>query len=67
MAPLELAMALWEAETGKCILGTSLCSQLCLHPALANIGVDEHSAVLWWLRDGPGRVFGDTPHEGRME
>ena len=36
-------------------------------PALANTGVDEHSAVLWWLRDGPGGVFEDTPPKGRME
>ena len=47
MAHHELAMALWEAEIGKCI--------------------PEHSAVLWWLRDGPGGVFEDTPHEGRTE
>ena len=67
MAHHELVMALWEAEIGKCIPGTSLCSLLCLHPALANIGVDEHSAVLWWLRDGPGGVFEDTPREGRTE
>ena len=67
MALCELAVALWEAEIGVCILGTSLCSLLCLHPALANIGVDRHSAVLWWLRDGPGGVFEDTPPEGWME
>ena len=67
MAHHELAMALWEAEISKCIPGTSLCSLLCPHQALANIGVDEHSAVLWWLRDGPGGVFEDTPHEGRTE
>ena len=45
MAPHEPAVALWEAETGVCIPGTSLCSLLCPHPALASIGVDEHSAV----------------------
>ena len=45
MALRELAVALWEAEIGVCIPGTSLCSLLCLHPALANIGIDEHSAV----------------------
>ena len=67
MAHHELAMALWEAETSECIPGTSLCSLLCLHPALANIGAGRHSAVLWWLRDGPGGVFEDTPHRGRME
>ena len=67
MAHHELAVALWEAEISECIPGTSLCSLLCPHPALANIGVDEHSAVLWWLRDCPGGVFEDTPHEGRME
>ena len=67
MAPRELAVALWEADIGVCIPGISLCSQLCPHPALANIGVDKHSAVLWWLRDGPGGVFEDTPPEGRME
>ena len=37
------------------------------HPALANIGVDEHSAVPWWLREGPGGVSKDTPHGGRTE
>ena len=67
MAHHELAVSLWEAETGECIPGTSLCSLLCPHPALAKIGVDEHSAVLWWLRDGPGGVSEDTPHGGRME
>ena len=67
MAHRELAVALWEAEIGICITGTSLCNLLCAHPALANIGVDEHSAVLWWLRDGPGGDFEDTPPEGRME
>ena len=67
MALREPAVALWKAEIGVYIPGTSLCSLLCLHPALANIGVDKHSAVLWWLRDGPGGVFEDTPHEGRME
>ena len=67
MALRELAVALWEAEISVCIPGTSLCSLLCLHPALANIGVDEHSAVLWWLRDGPGGVIEDTPPKGRME
>ena len=67
MAPRELAVALLEAEISVCIPGTSLCSLLCLHPALANIGADKHSAVPWWLRDGPGGVFEDTPHEGRME
>ena len=67
MAPCELAVALWEAEIGICIPGISLCSLLCRHPALANIGVDKHSAVLWWLRDGPGGVFEDTPPEGRTE
>ena len=67
MAPRGPAVALWEAEIGICIPGISLCSLLCLHPVLANIGVDERSAVLWWLRDGPGGVFEDTPHEGRME
>ena len=51
MAPCEPAVALWEAEISVCIPGTSLCSMLCPHPALANIGVDEHSAVPWWLRD----------------
>ena len=50
-------MALWEAEIGVCIPGTSLCSLLCPHPALANIGVDEHSTVLWWLRDGWWSLF----------
>ena len=45
MAPRELAVALWEAEISVCIPGTSLCSLLCLHPALASIGVDGHSAV----------------------
>ena len=67
MAPPGLAVALWEAEISVCIPGISLCSLLCLHPALANIGVDEHFAVLWWLRDGPGGVFEDTPPKGRME
>ena len=67
VAPPEPAVALWEAEISVCIPGTSLCSLLCLHPALANIGVDEHSAVPWWLRDGPGGVFEDTLNEGRME
>ena len=55
VAPHEPAVALWEAEISICIPGTSLCSLLCPHPALANIGVDEHSAVPWWLRDGPAR------------
>ena len=54
-------------EIGVCIPGTSFCSLLCPHPALANIGVDEHSALFWWLRDGPGGVFEDTPHRGRTE
>ena len=67
VAPREPVVALWEAEIGVCIPGTSLCSLLCPHPALANIGVDEHSAVPWWLRDGPGGVFEDTPHEGRTK
>ena len=67
MAPREPAVAPWEAEISICIPGISLCSLLCPHPALANIGVDEHSAVPWWLRDGPGGVFEDTPHEGRTE
>ena len=67
MAPLKLAVALWEAEISVCIPGISLCSLLCLHPALANIGVDEHSAVLWWLRDDADGVFEDTPPKGRME
>ena len=67
MAYCEPAVAVWEAEIGVCIPGTSLCSLLCLHPALASIGVDKHSAVLWWLRDGPGGVFEDTPPEGRTE
>ena len=57
MAPREPAVALSEADISICIPGTSLCSLLCPHPALANIGVDEHSAVPWWLRDGPGGVF----------
>ena len=61
----ELAVALWEAEITVCIPGTSLCSLLCLHPVLASIGVDGHSAVPWWLIGGPGGVFEDTPHEGR--
>ena len=65
MAHRELAVALWEGEIAVCIPGTSLCSLLCLHPALANTGVDEHSTVLWWLIGGPGGVFEDTPHEGR--
>ena len=67
MACHELAVVLWEAETDKCIPGTSVCSLLCPHAALTNIGVDEHSAVLWWLRDGPGGVFEETPYGGRME
>ena len=67
MAHHELAMALWEAVIGECIPGTSLCSLLCPHPALANIGVDGCSAVLWWLRGGPGGVFEDTPHGARVE
>ena len=67
MASHEPAGALWETEICVCIPGTSLCSLLCPDPALANIGVDEHSAVLWWLRDGPDGVFEDTPHEGRTE
>ena len=67
MAPREPAVALWEAEINVCIPCTSLCSLLCQRPALANIGVDERSAVPWWLRDGPGGVFEDTPHGGRME
>ena len=57
MAPREPAVALWEAEICVCILGTSLYNLLCPHPALASIGVDEHSVVPWWLRDGPGGVF----------
>ena len=67
MAHHGLAVALLEAEIGVCIPGTSSCSLLCLHPALANIGVDKHSAVLWWLGDGPGGVFEDTPPKGRTE
>ena len=67
MAPREPAVALWGAEICVCIPGTSLCNLLYPHPALASIGVDEHSAVPWWLRDGPGGVFEDTLHEGRME
>ena len=67
MAHCELAVALWEAKIGVCIPGISLCSLLCLHPARASIGVDEHSTVLWWLRDDLGGVFEDTPPEGRME
>ena len=67
VAPRELAVALWEAEISVCIPGISLCSLLFPHPALANIGVDKHSAVIWWLRDGPGGVFEDTPPKGRME
>ena len=67
MAPREPAVALWEAEICVCIPSIPLCSLLCLHPALASIGVDEHSAVPWWLRDGPGGYFEGTPHEGRTE
>ena len=63
----ELVRALWEAETGGYILGTSWCNLLCLHPALANTSAGRHSVGLWWLRDGPGGVFEDTPHGGRME
>ena len=67
MAPCEPTETLWEAEICIYIPGISLCSLLCPHPALANIGVDEYSAVPWWLRDGLGGVFEDTLHEGRME
>ena len=67
MAPRETAVALWEAGICICIPGIFLCNLLCPHAALASIGVDEHSAVPWWLRDGPGGVFEDTPHEGRTE
>ena len=41
MALCELAVALWEAEIGVCIPGTSLCTLLCPHPALADKGVDN--------------------------
>ena len=57
MAHYELAVALWEAETGEYIPGTSWCNLLCPHPALANIGASRHSAVLWWLRGDLGRAF----------
>ena len=67
MAHHELAVALWEAETNGYTLGTSLCNLLCLHQALANIGAGRHSVGLWWLRDGPGEAFQDTPHGGRTE
>ena len=67
MAHHELAMALLEAEISECIPGTSWCSLLYPHPALANISAGRRSAVLWWLRDGPGGVFEDTPHGGRKE
>ena len=67
MAHHELAMALWEEETGGYILGTSLCSLICLHPAPANTDADGHSVGLLWLRDGSGEAFQDTPYEGKME
>ena len=67
MAHHELAMALWEAETGECFPGTSWCSLQYLHPALANTSAGGHSVRLLWLRDGPGEAFQDTPHGGRME
>ena len=67
VAHCELAMALWEVETGVYILGTSLCNLWCLHPALANIGVDGRSVGLLWLRDDLGGAFEVTPHRGRME
>ena len=67
MAPREPAVAPWGAEICVYIPGTSLCNLLCPHPALASKGVDEHSAVPWWLRDGPHGVFGGILHEGRTE
>ena len=67
MAHHELARAFWEVETGRYILGISWCNLLCLHPALANIGAGRCSVGLWWLRDGLGGAFEDTPHGGRTE
>ena len=67
MAHRELARALWEAETGKCIPGTSLCSLQYLHPAQANTSADGHSVGLLWLRDGLSGSFQGTPHGGRAE
>ena len=60
-------MVLWEEETGRYILGTSLCSLICLHPALANTNADRHSVGLLWQTGGHGEVFQDTPHKGKME
>ena len=57
MAHCELAVALWKAETGRYILGTSLCNLQCLHPALANTGAGGHSVGLLWLRGDPGEAF----------
>ena len=67
MADHELARALWEAETGRYILGTTWCNLLCLHRALANIGAGRHSVRLLWLRGDLGGAFEDTPHGGRPE
>ena len=67
MAHNEFAMALWEEESGKYILDTSLCSLICLHSALANTDADRHSVGLSWQRGGPGEAFQDTPHEGKTE
>ena len=67
MAHRELAMVLWEEETGRYILVTSLCSLGCLHPALANIDTNGHSVELSWQTGGPGEAFQGTPHEGKME